>query len=106
VEATINIIIDSAYDHPTLPPPPFPSEVLHRLLKTCTTKTPFVFKNKTFMQTVGVSMGSPLGPTFPDFYMSHLKTIALKTNLKSHPVFYFRYVDDIFAIFNSKNHIH
>ena len=50
-------------------------------------------------------MGSPLGPTFADFYMSHVENYLLSQNKVSNPVFYVRYVDDTLAIFNSNNHV-
>ena len=51
-------------------------------------------------------MGSPLGPTFADFYMSAVEHHLLSQEGKlSNPTFYARYVDDIFCIFQSKHHI-
>ena len=41
-----------------------------------------------------------------DFYMSSLESYLLSQNLVSNPILYVRYIDDILAIFNSKNHIH
>ena len=105
VDETINIIIQRAYNHPNLPPPPLQKDELHSLLSICTQQTPFQFDNRTFLQRDGVSMGSPLGPTFADFYMSHLECNLLEQNRISNPKFYHRYVDDILAIFKSKNHV-
>jgi hypothetical protein len=50
-------------------------------------------------------MGSPLGPIFADFYMSHLENQLLSDNKISNPRFYRRYVDDIIAIFSKKQHV-
>ena len=50
-------------------------------------------------------MGSPLGCTFADFYMANLESSLLSQSLTSNPIFYYRYVDDIIAIFKSKNHV-
>jgi len=47
-----------------------------------------------------------LGPTYADFYMSHLENTLLGQNKVSNPIVYVRYVDDILAIFNSNNHVH
>ena len=106
VRDTIEIIITAAYHHETLPPPNFPKEVLRDLLSICTTETPFSFLGKMYLQRDGVSMGSPLGPTFADFYMSALESQLLNQQLISNPVFYVRYVDDILALFKTNNHIH
>ena len=50
-------------------------------------------------------MGSSLGPCFANFYMSDLESKLLSQNKISNPVKYFRYVDDIFCIFNSALHV-
>ena len=105
VDTTINIIAQSVYHSEHLPPPPIPETTLRDLLRLCTTCTPFNFMNKTYLQRDGVSMGSPLGPTFADFYMSALENHVLSQDKVSNPLFYVRYVDDILAIFNSKRHI-
>ena len=67
---TVGIIVQAAYNHPTLPAPSLPSHVLQELLIICTTETPVQFRGETYVQIDGVSMGFPLGPTFAaDFYM-------------------------------------
>ena len=78
---------------------------MRQLLKICTTATPFSFNGTNYVQKEGVSMGSPLGPTFADFYMSHVENYLLSQNRVSNPVFYVRYVDDTLAIFDSNNHV-
>ena len=68
-EETIEIIINAVYNHPTLPPPPLKTDTMRKLPQVCTSETPFHFCGKTYVQIDGKSMGSPLGPTFADFYM-------------------------------------
>ena len=41
-------------------------------------------------------MGSPLGPTFANYYMGDLESKTL-TNIENPPLIYCRYVDDICA---------
>ena len=41
VETTIDIIIATAYNHHSLPPPQIDADVMRQLLKICTTATPF-----------------------------------------------------------------
>ena len=106
VEETINIIIQRAYNHPDLPPPPIEQQDLSSLLRVCTQETPFKFGDLEYIQVDGVSMGSPLGGTFADFYMSQLENKLLSENKISNPLHYFRYVDDTFVIFNSPSHVH
>ena len=94
-------------NHPTLPPPPLDSEDMKVLLQICTQCTPFIHENQQYLQTDGVSMGSPLGPTFADFYMSEKENELLgQEDRASNPAIYLRYVDDIFVIFNTRSHIH
>ena len=99
VDETINIIIQEVYNHPSLPPLEIPAESLRNLLKICTTKTPFKSPNgDIYLQTDGVSMGSPLGPTFANFYAGHIenKVFTEKPHLK--PEIYCRFVDDSFLV--------
>ena len=65
------------------------------MLLTCTTKVPFRnINNKLFIQNEGISMGSPLGPTFAEFYMSEVEKRVV--GIADIPI-YVRYVDDIFV---------
>ena len=76
-------------------------ENLKKLLDLAT-KGMFLYKDKLFQQIDGVSMGSPLGPTIVNFFLAEAETRLLQQQLNSAPKVYFRYVDDIFAIFNKK----
>lgn len=42
-------------------------------------------------------MGSPLGPTFANFFMAEVENRAL-LNTNTQPSLYCRYIDDIFVI--------
>ena len=65
-----------------------------------------IYSNSQYVQNDGVSRGSPLGPTFADFYMCHLENKLLKQiEKKSNPLVYLRNVDHIFAILKSHSHI-
>ena len=49
----------------------------------------FNFNGNTFLQSDGVSMSSPLGPTLAHIYMSHLENKLLsQNNKKSNPIVY------------------
>ena len=106
VQTTVEIILNRAYNHPTLPSPAISQNDLRDLLLIATQETPFRYKNEIFVQVEGVSMGSPLGPTMADFYMAELESKLLNEIKISNPVKYLRYVDDTICIFKSKNHIH
>ena len=47
-------------------------------------------------------MGLPLGPTIANFFLAKTETCLFQQQLNSAPEVYFRYVDDIFAIFNNE----
>ena len=83
------------------PPPPLQREDLKILLLLCTS-CPFTnIDGRMYIQKDGVSMGSPLGVLFANFYMSHVENIVFvkKPNLK--PNIFCRYVDDYFLLLNS-----
>ena len=95
---TVNIICDRVYQHPTLAPPPIPKEVMRKLLLLCTTEVPFYdIDGKMWLQVDGVTMGSPLGPTFANFFMSEVENRALD-NITTRPDIYARYIDDMFLL--------
>lgn len=101
VSDTVDIILENAYNHPELPAPKIPRNILREMLVVCTTETPFRNINgDVYLQNDGVSMGSPLGPLFANFYMSWLENQVVP-NMSNPPAIYTRYVDDIFMIINN-----
>ena len=98
---TIDICIDRLYkdDDNT---PKIPKDVFRNLLTVATKESFFMFNNKFYKQIDGVAMGSPLGPALANIFMCNFEKKWLKDcpySLK--PVFYRRYVDDIFPLFSS-----
>ena len=62
----------------------------------------FMFDNEYYQQIDGVAMGSPLGPTLANAFLSyHEKTWLENWPSEFKPVLYRRYVDDIFVLFKS-----
>ncbi len=61
----------------------------------------FMYQDKYYTQTDGVTMGSPLGPTLANFIMAHFEIQLLNSDLECKPKIYLRYVDDIFCVFSS-----
>ena len=80
---------------------PIKKKIFKKLLNLAT-KGIFLYKNKLYQQIDGVCMGSPLGPTIANFVLDETETRLLQQQLNSAPKVYFRYVDDIFAIFNNE----
>ena len=76
-------------------------------LLTLIVKSPcFVFNNVYFKQIDGVAMGSPLGPTFANLFLVSYENIWLgKCPHQSKPKYYRRYVNDIFLMFEKKDHV-
>ena len=65
----------------------------------------FQFNNVFYNQTDGVAMGSPLGPTLANIFMSHHEQIWLQNcPVSFKPLSYYRYVDDTFTVFSRPEH--
>ena len=76
------------------------------LLALATKESLFLFDEVYYYQTDGVAMGSPLGPTLANLFMSHYEKIWLEEcPLEFKPKFYRRYVDDIFILVEKMEHI-
>ena len=98
LEETIYLIADTIYSDEVAVKPPFTKESFIKLLKVATGGM-FMFNNKFYQQVDGVAMGSPLGPTFANFFLGHIEEKMFATcGMK--PKLYLRYVDDIFALFD------
>ena len=66
----------------------------------------FLFNGVYYKQTDGVSMGSPLGPTLANMFLAYHEDIWLENcPLQFRPKYYRRYVDDIFLMFDDKDHV-
>ena len=100
LDETIDICIDSLYrdDGNT---PKIPNHVFRNLLSMATKQSLFTFNNKFYKQIDGMAMGSPLRPALANIFVCSFENKWLKDCphcLK--PVFYRRYVDDIFVLFS------
>ena len=77
-----------------------------RLLALSTKGTAFLFDGSYYRQKDGVAMGSPLGPVLANAFLCHYETKWLdECPLSFMPMFYARYVDDIFVLLRSKEHV-
>ena len=79
---------------------------LFKLLETATSESSFIFDYLLYKQVDGVAMGSPLVITLANAFLCHYEKEWLD-NCPIHfkPVIYKRYVDDIFVLFSSKEHL-
>ena len=66
----------------------------------------FNFDGKIYKQTDGVAMGSLSGPSLANTFLCFHEQIWLNDCPEDFkPVYYRRYVDDIFALIHSPNHL-
>ena len=77
-----------------------------RLLNLSVQNCHFLFDGALYKQVDGVAMGSPLGPLFANIFLSfHEKSWLADCPSNFKPLFYRRYVDDCFLIFQSRDHV-
>ena len=50
-------------------------------------------------------MGNHLGPTLANWFLGMIEKEIFNQHLSFYPSFYVRYVDDVFAIFNSSTEV-
>ena len=97
---TIDLAIDLIFtNNPTFP---INKKDLKQLFMIATAQTHFLFDGKYYDQTDGVAMGSPLAPILANIFMGTHEQNWLNDYSNSKPLFYRRYVDDIFCIFNNE----
>ena len=75
------------------------------LLSLATQESYFLFDDVLYKQNDGVAMELPLGPTMANVFLSFYEAKWLKCPKEFKPVFYRRYVDDIFVLFESAEHL-
>ena len=79
---------------------------VYDLLNLATKESLFIFNGDYYYQTDGVAMGSPLGPTLADLFMSYYEQIWLdECPLEFKPKYYRRYVDDVFILVEKIEHV-
>ena len=76
------------------------------MLSLTTKENVILFDQKYYSQIDGVAMGSPLGPTLANIFLCYHETTWIKNCPKSFkPVYYKRYVDDIFVLFEKPEQV-
>ena len=74
-----------------------------KLLTFATSNVHFLFNDEWYKQIDGVAMGSPLAPTLASIFLSSIEE-KIELFLGKGPLLYKRYVDDIFLVFESREH--
>ena len=79
----------------------FTKRELRKRFRIANSETHFIFNSSIFDQIDGAAMGSPLAPVLVNLFMGFHEQnwIEQATNVK--PIFYKKYVDGIFAVFES-----
>ena len=81
----------------------FSKAELLKMFSIATSQTHFLFNGKVFDQIDGVAMGSPLAPVLANLFLGHHENIWLKNYQGPSNLFYRRYVDDVFCVFDNEN---
>ena len=98
LQFTINLIADELYCENNTNKPPMSKASLVELLK-CATGGMFSHRGQLWQQKDGVSMGNPLAPTMANFFLGVLEREMFQHKPEeTDPVFYTRYVDDVFCV--------
>ena len=71
-----------------------------KLLREATTGR-FLYNDKLFQQIDGLAMKSPLGPALANFFLAKMEKNIMSIACANHPLLHLRYVDDIFAVFET-----
>ena len=100
LDETIQICLTKLYCLPN--PPTLPRTVLKDLLEFATKISHYIFDGQYYDQIDGVAIGSPLGPVLANIFMCHFEESWL-TNNQFRPSIWFRYLDDTFSLFDSKD---
>ena len=101
---TIDICMDRMYRSDVIVPPTIPEDVLRKLITLSVCNNTFIFDGKVYEQIDGVAMGSSLGPVLANIWMTYLEEQhILVSETSTQPVYYRRYVDDTFCLFNNSD---
>ena len=102
VKEVIKICADSLYEDENITPPPFSRIIFEELLEFATCGVSFSFNDIMYIQTDGCGMGNVLSSLLSNIYVGFLEHKIFSVQEECHPLLYRRYVDDTFALFNSK----
>ena len=103
---TINIVVDRVYGKDSVIKPPFKKLFFKKMLIMCSSGL-FMYNDEWYEQIDGVAMGSPLASSLANMFLAHIEhTLLMKKHTlpPNFPKLSLRYVDDIFCLFECKDH--
>jgi hypothetical protein len=77
-----------------------PTNIIINLINFILTKNNFTFDKKNYLQVQGTAMGTKMAPSYANIFMAELEEEFLSTQIHK-PLFYKRYIDDIFFIWDA-----
>ena len=105
LEETIDIVANYLYSN-NMSFLSFSIDQFKKFLRLAVKDTLFQFNDKLYRQIDGVAMGSPLGPTLANIFLSfHEKQWLHNCPVDFRPSLYRRYIDDTFLLFNDVSHV-
>ena len=99
---TIDIAVDLLFDNHNIK---MTKVQMKKLFMFATAQTHFLYNGEYYDQIDGVAMGSPLGPVLANIFMGHHEKLWLEQYPGQGLLFYRRYVDDIFYLFEHKEQV-
>ena len=103
---TIGICVDRLFEDNEDKILNFSKTQFKKLLTLASHDCLFLFSNEFYVQKDGCAMGSPIGPSFANAFLSfHEKRWLEECPSEFKPLLYRRYVDDTFLVFKHRNHI-
>ena len=105
VNETIDIICNSLFPNTDSSFHSFNKSEFQELLYVSAKESIFLFDGTPYIQVDGATMGSPLGSTLANAFLSHHEKIWLDSCPTEYkPIYYRRYIDDTFVIFSKPEH--
>ena len=101
IDDVTNVLFDKESDSIFKTKSKFTKRIFKNMLTACS-ESIFLFDSKVYKQTDGLAMGSPLAPLLANWFVCMVENNVLNNPSISQPIFYRRYVDDVFAIFRSE----
>ena len=103
---TIDICVNNLFENDEDKILNFSKKQMRDLLTLASHDCLFLFNNNFYVQKDGCAMGSPIGPSFANAFLSfHEKRWLEECPLEFKPLLYRRYVDDTFLVFRQREHI-